>query len=398
MRQVDLSISIVSYFSADVLSRCLKSILDSAQGIHFEITVLDNASNDGALEAARLAFPAVEVLQNTLNEGFGKAHNRMLRRAKGRYALVLNPDTIVLPGALQALVEFMDNHPDAGMAGCRNWLDDERRFQIFCRPTPSLRSAVMECTSFGRFFPNSRPARSFWNTPANLAIDAPVQVSEVLGSAILVRMEAAREAGLFDETFFLYYEEYDWYRRMISCGRKIYLVPHAELIHLAGQSSRKSDPDWIAAISRRSRDHYFRKYYGPLGLCFIKLLRGSDALGLWLHAKHAHEFEETLNKGEGVQLHWREVPGAQEYLVEISLNSAFLNLAATRTSAAAIFLGRKFLQQLPAPRIFWRVSPIMSDGAWGKFIRRGVVDGCWSEEEISQQDDSASIRRGAVRI
>ena len=399
MHHVDLSISIVSYCSAGVLLRCLRSILENAQGISLEITVTDNASKDGAVESVRLAFPAVEVIQNTLNEGFGKVHNRVLRRAKGRYVLVLNPDTIVLPGALQALVEFMDDHPDAGMAGCRNWLDDERNFQIFCRPTPSLLFAVMECTSFGRLFPNSRRARKFWNTAANLEIDAPVQVREVLGSAIVVRMDASRQAGLFDEAFFLYYEEYDWYRRMISSGRKIYLVPRAELIHLAGQSSRQSDPQWIDAISRRSRDYYFRKYYGRLGLWFIRLLGASDALGLRLYSKLARrEFDETVSGAEGITLKWPDVAGVREYLVEISLNAGFLNLAATRTANRELVLPRKFLQQLPAPRFFWRVSPILRDGAWGKFIRRGVVDGCWSGEESSQQEDSSSTRREAIPL
>lgn len=389
---VDLTISIVSYRSADVLVRCLQSIFDGTHGIRFDISVVDNASKDGICHLIRRAFPGITVIENATNEGFGKGHNRILERASGRYVFVLNPDCLVLPGTLETLVRFMDDHQDVGVAGCRNWLNEERTFEILGRPTPRLSSALMEFTSFCELFPNSRCARKFWATAASLRVDVPRQVGEVLGSAIFLRREAVRQAGLFDENYFLYYEEYDWYRRIISAGWKVYFVPQAGLIHLAGQSSKKSDPQWIGDISKRSRDYYYRKFYGWAGLEFVKLLgwfntiamRGRRRLKLIAAApRRQKEQPDIVRTPEGLRFGWSRVHDANEYIFEIALDPGFLARAATVLRTNEIVLSWPLLKQLPAPQMFWRVAPVSGDGVWGRFIAAGRFDG------LDMQGDTA---------
>jgi GT2 family glycosyltransferase len=131
----DLSIVIVGYNSLPELGRCLASIRDTAAVIHPEIVVVDNASADGTVEFLERELPDVRLVANGRNVGYSRAVNQGIAEARARYILVLNPDIVVLPGALDRLVSFMDDHPDAGIAGAKlgasthsgRWCFDERR-------------------------------------------------------------------------------------------------------------------------------------------------------------------------------------------------------------------------------------------------------------------------------
>ena len=123
---LDLSVVIVSWNVRDLLKTCLQSIYDTAQGLRFEIFVVDNASHDGSPQMVARCFPDVNVIANEDNRGFGPANNQALRRAAGRYALMLNPDTTVPPGVIAGMIDFMDRHPQAGMVGPELVLGDGR--------------------------------------------------------------------------------------------------------------------------------------------------------------------------------------------------------------------------------------------------------------------------------
>lgn len=382
---MDLTISIVSYNSRRVIEPCLASVLESATDVRAEIVVVDNASQDGTVEVIRRGFPGVEVIENPTNEGFSRAHNRVLRRRRSRYVLVLNPDTVILRGALRTMIDFMDAHPDAGMAGCRTWLDPGRRFQCLERPVPDLSTAIMECTALGRFFPNSRLARRYWGTARGLwATDAAVEVSSLSGGFILVRHEVIAEVGELDEAFFLFYEEHDWYRRARARGWKLYFVPQAEIVHLLAESQRSRDRGWIRAVAARSRDYYYRKHYGVAGLLALRLLVGANALAAgasrWVRRAGGRRGEPgavgpdpaTLG-AEGGRLTWDGRPDARRYLVEASDEPWFLTRVATLVTTTELEVSPDLLVRLPPDGVFWRVAPVRGDGRVGRFIHGGLI-------------------------
>ena len=115
---IDLSVIIVTYNSADLIGPCLDSVLDPS-GVPLEVFVVDNASTDGTADSIRQRFPGVTLVENGTNRGFGAANNQVLPQCGGRHLLFLNPDTLVRPGALSAMVAFMDSHPHIGLAGPR---------------------------------------------------------------------------------------------------------------------------------------------------------------------------------------------------------------------------------------------------------------------------------------
>jgi GT2 family glycosyltransferase len=381
---LDLTISIVTYNSRHVIGPCLASVVAAAAGLRTEVVVVDNASQDGTVEAVRRGFPGVEVIENRTNQGFGRAHNLVLRRRRGRHVLVLNPDTVVLPGALETMVGFMDRHPEAGMAGCRTWLGPSRRFECLDRPLPDLSTAIMECTAFGRVFPNSGLARRYWGAARGVwATDRPVEVSSLSGGCIFVRDEVIRQVGELDEEFFLFYEEHDWYRRARAGGFKLYFVPQAEVVHLLGESLRSHAAGWIESVSARSRDHYYGKHYGRGGLALLRLLLGVNAVVAgatrWL-TRGAGAGREPRTAGPhragGVWLTWTASPGVSRYLVEVSDGPRFLTRVAALVTGTELEVPRDLLARLPPDgTLLWRVASVLGDGHLGRFIGGGTIRG-----------------------
>jgi GT2 family glycosyltransferase len=406
---LDLTISIVSHNSRHVIGPCLASVLEAAADLRTEIVVVDNASQDGTVETVRRGFPGVEVIENSTNQGFSRAHNLVLRRRRGRHVLVLNPDTVVLPGALGTMIGFMDLHPEAGMAGCRTWLGESRRFECLDRPVPDLATAIMECTAFGRVFPNSRLARRYWEAARGVwATDSPVEVSSLSGGFIIVRDEVIREVGELDEAFFLFFEEHDWFRRARARGFKLYFVPQAEVVHLLGDSQRSHAPEWIEAVAARSRDHYYRKHYGLGGLVLLRLFLGANALAAgatrWLSpaADPRQEPRAAGPKPAGlaagdVRLTWAECADARRYLVEVSDGPRFLTRVATLVTGTDLEVPRDLLVRLPPDgSLLWRVAPVRGDGQVGRFIGGGVIRRAPREEEAGAQDPAGVARGGAA--
>src|SRR3989304_3489218 len=117
--QLDLSIVIVNFNARDLLENCLKSVFARSENLTFEVIVVDNNSTDGSVQMLE-EFPSkIQVLVNNKNVGFAKANNQAIVRGRGRYVLLLNPDTVVLPNALLNLDKFMDRHPEIGATGCK---------------------------------------------------------------------------------------------------------------------------------------------------------------------------------------------------------------------------------------------------------------------------------------
>jgi N-acetylglucosaminyl-diphospho-decaprenol L-rhamnosyltransferase len=285
---VDLSIVIVNWNVLNLLRRCLDSILADetttggrpypyvrcGQGNHgglplrtggtpcppvLQVIVVDNGSTDGSVAMVRAEFPAVHLIANQDNRGFTAANNQGLSIARGRYVLLLNPDTEVVGDALSTLVAFADEHPDVGMVGPK-LLNPDGSVQSSRRRLPTPATAFFESTWLEHCAPRRLLERYYVQDRPD---DVVQDVDWITGAAMLARREAIEEVGPLDEGFFMYSEELDWCRRFGEAGWRVVYLPAAQIIHHVGKSSEQV----VAARHihfQTSKVRYFRKYHGPL--------------------------------------------------------------------------------------------------------------------------------------
>ncbi len=254
---IDLSIVVVSYNVRDLLAQCLLSLDGQAQHLATEIFVVDNASHDGSAAMVREKFPRAHLIENAENRGFAAANNQAFPLTRGRYVLMLNPDTQVKPGALETLVQFMDAHSQAGACGGKLFYGDGSLQQSAFR-FPTLAQIWLD------FFPvnwrltnsrlNGRYPRAWYDAVRPFAIDHP------LGADFLVRRETAVQVGWLDDQFFIYCEEIDWAMRIKRAGWQIWCVPQAEIIHYEAQSTRQFRDAMLVELWR-ARWRLFAKHY-----------------------------------------------------------------------------------------------------------------------------------------
>ncbi|MBI3909606.1 MAG: glycosyltransferase family 2 protein [Armatimonadetes bacterium] len=271
----DITVIIVSWNTCDYLRRCLASLPRAvAAPERLCVHVVDNGSTDGTLEMVRSEFPWVRLDAAGENLGFARANNRALKACCTEYALLLNPDTEVRPGALDRLVAFMEREPRAGAAG-PTLLNTDGSLQKAGDAFPTLIREVL-CA------PGLRSLRWLdgWRhrlTFQRRSFDHVVEVDGVLGACVLVRRAVWEQVGLLDERFFMYYEEIDWYRRMRAAGWQVFYVPEVVVVHHGGKSSGQRGLE-NSRIYFRSRYLYFRKHHGLLQAGLIALL---NAMLLW---------------------------------------------------------------------------------------------------------------------
>jgi GT2 family glycosyltransferase len=240
---MDLSVIIVNYNVRQFLENALTSIKRAMEGMDGEIIVVDNASDDGSTEMVRTKFPDVVLLENPRNEGFARANNTGLRRARGRNFLLINPDTIVQEDTLRVMLRFFDETPDAGLAGCKI-LNPDGSFQLPCRrsfPTPWV--AFTKIAGLSALFPRSRLFGRYNLTYLNPDETYPVEA--VSGSFMMMRREAYERVGGLDETFFMYGEDLDLCYRVARAGFRVYYVASTKIVHFKGESTRRSDIDEV---------------------------------------------------------------------------------------------------------------------------------------------------------
>jgi GT2 family glycosyltransferase/lipopolysaccharide/colanic/teichoic acid biosynthesis glycosyltransferase len=234
----EISVIIVSYNVRDFLQQCLRSLEKASEGLSVEVIVVENASRDASAQMVREQFPWVRLIENKSNRGFSRANNQAIRIAQGRYLLLINPDTLAREDTLTALLDFMEAHPAAGVAGCKI-LNPDGTLQLSCRrsfPTPWV--ALSKILGLSRLFPNSRLFGKY-----NLTYLDPDRVAEVdalSGSFLFLRRQALEKIGLFDEEYFMYGEDLDLCYRIKRAGWKIYYVPLTQIIHYKGKSTQSS--------------------------------------------------------------------------------------------------------------------------------------------------------------
>jgi GT2 family glycosyltransferase len=274
---LDLSIVIVSWNTCRLLDECLASVAQelaaqaATMALTAEIFVVDNGSTDGSVDMVRARYPGVTLIANTHNPGFAGANNQALALASGRYSLLLNPDTVVLPDGLGALVRFMDGCPRAGAAGSR-LLNADLTLQPSCSPQPTLLRELWRMFHLDLIIPFGEYDMSGWSVTEPRAVDA------VQGAAMLVRRAAQEQVGVLDASYFMYSEEVDWCTRIKRRGWEIYWVPASQIVHYGGQSS-KQVADAMFLQLYRGKIQYFHKHWGRFSTWLYKLILGLATLG-----------------------------------------------------------------------------------------------------------------------
>jgi GT2 family glycosyltransferase len=267
--QLLVSIVIVNWNTRDLLIQTLQSLYDSMHGPWHEIIVVDNASSDGSAEKVRQEFPDTVLIESGINVGFAAGNNLAIRRSRGKFLLLLNPDTIVPAGAVTTLLQFMEDHTDIGIAAPKllsaSGTVQISSFGLF----PSPLEAVLHAVRIWRLAPGSRLARRF------LAVPAPPNTwcyaAHVLGAAMLIRREVITQIVGFDEGFFLFLEETDLCYRAQSAGWRIAYTTTSTITHFGEQSMQKILHK-AGGLYVRSYNRFCNKYrMGPLSLVATNL-------------------------------------------------------------------------------------------------------------------------------
>ena len=251
---MDLSVVIVNWNTESLLRDCLRSVYDTVEGMTFEVIVVDNASSDGSVAMLKVEFPQVRRIENYENRGFAAANNQAFRVMTGRYALLLNSDTVLTGGAACELYAFMEEHPEAVMA-CGQLLNADGSKQNSIAAFPTLLSLLVNVPLLEILFPARYPSK-------RQEYPHPIEVDSGIGACLIVRKSAIDGVGGLDERYFFFFEETDWARTMREAGWKIYHVPTARIYHFQGKS---------VGADVRSRIHFYRSRY----LYFLKWESGA---------------------------------------------------------------------------------------------------------------------------
>lgn len=263
LEPVALSIGIVTFRARDLLRDCLRSLYETAH-CPFEVIVADNGSNDGLAEMLRQEFPDVRLIQNERNLGYTYPMNQALRAGRGRYLMQLNPDTLLLPHAIDDLLAYMDAHPEVGVCGPRV-LNRDGTLQAPCRRgEPRPLAVIGYFLGLDKRFPHSRRLGEYLLTYID---DNQVQpVAGVSGSCMLIRRALVEQIGYLDERYFAYQEDADFCRRARDAGWQVIYTPQAQIIHYGGMGGTRVQPyrsiyEWHRSYFTYYRTHLAQDYF-----------------------------------------------------------------------------------------------------------------------------------------
>jgi len=264
---MDISIIIVNWNVREFLDRCLNSIFFYLKSREFEVIVVDNASSDGSVEMVKRKFSQIKLIINKENYGFAKACNQGIKIAHGRYLFFLNPDSEVTNNTYDQVINFMESHSEVGVAGCYLYYPDRRIQTSFYRFT-SLANLLGRALLLYSFLPRNALTGPLFSD----YLRSNRSIGRVCGGAMVVRREAFEEVELFDESFFLYYEDEDLCYRMRQKGWKIAPIPDTKIIHHHNQSGRKNIRKAIFS-TYQSQFLFYRKFHSLSKLVIFRTIQ-----------------------------------------------------------------------------------------------------------------------------
>jgi N-acetylglucosaminyl-diphospho-decaprenol L-rhamnosyltransferase len=252
--KIDLSVVIVTYNCRSFVQLCLHALLWQKDE-RLEVIVVDNDSEDGTVEALKERFPQVVIIANKSNVGFGTACNQGMKTARGRYFLMLNPDTFVPEDLSQKVVAFMDAHKSCGAMGVYMSDGTGRFLPESKRGMPTLFRSFCRFSGLSALFPSSKAWAGYYLGHLSVNETAPVEI--LAGAFMVLSREAIEKVGGFDEAFFMYGEDIDLSWRIHQAGFANYYVPDIKIVHFKGESTAKDQ-------------RYVKMFYGAMELFYKK--------------------------------------------------------------------------------------------------------------------------------
>lgn len=255
MSQGTVSIVIVTFNSADIIGPCLQS-LHGASTRPLDLIVVDNNSSDRTVEAATRAFSDLSLIRNPENRYYAAASNQGIRAAKGEYIILLNPDTIMAVGGIDALVAFLESRQAAAVAPMLILPDGARQQSL--RELPGLDTLWYDLTLLAFLFPKSptlgRWRMGYFDGRTERAVDQP------MASCLLVRRDVIEKVGLFDESYPMFFNDVDWCKRVRDAGMSIWYTPNVKVAHVGGATVKKyrAKMIWMSHIAYH---RYLRRLY-----------------------------------------------------------------------------------------------------------------------------------------
>ena len=276
---MDLSVVIVNYQTFELTKNTINSILEYNYPFSVEILVVDNASTDDSLSRLKDYFGSkVKFIASAENNGFAAGNNQALRIADGRYQLLLNSDTVVWQDTLEDIYNYMEKHEDVGACGCRVLLENGELDKACKRSFPNVKNSF-----FRLFHIPTKSSNDNYNL-TELPDDEVYEIDCLTGAFMFMRKDALDDAGLLDETFFMYGEDIDLCYRIKKVGWKIIYYGKSKITHLKGASSKKQKSKLIYEFYRAMYIYYKKHhasesifivnwvvYFGIALLCCLKL-------------------------------------------------------------------------------------------------------------------------------
>jgi hypothetical protein len=252
-----LSVIIPSYNTLKILRRCLQSVFAQKTDFSFEVIVVDNASCDGSPQMVKKEFPQASVVVNKKNLGFGGAVNKGVERARGKYILILNSDTLILPGVFSKIIKWINNHSQVGVVGCQI-LNLEKKNQPSGGYFPTLLKVFL-WMSFLDDLPFVWRVVKPYHIENKKFFTQERELDWVQGCFLLIPRLVFQKVHGFDESFFMYNEEVDLCFRIKKRGYKVYFTPRVSIIHLGGASFQNPKEGQILG-EYQSLVYFFTKY------------------------------------------------------------------------------------------------------------------------------------------
>ncbi|MGC8719462.1 MAG: glycosyltransferase family 2 protein [Thermodesulforhabdaceae bacterium] len=232
-----LSVVIVNWNTCDITLNCLESLFAQPTSVPYRVYVVDNASSDGSPEIIAERFPQTILIKNAENVGFARANNQVLAQVSTPYALLLNSDTIIpARDVFSPWVDFMEKNSDVGMSGCRLVFPDYSQQVGDAGYRPTLKSILFHSIFLSRLFPDRAKGLFLTNYPEGQPY---IDVDWVSGAAMMLRMSAVKDAGLMNDSIFMFAEDIEWGCRFKSKGWRVVYLPFITIVHLQGASSKR---------------------------------------------------------------------------------------------------------------------------------------------------------------
>ncbi len=294
---MDISIVIVNYNMKSLVTECIASLERLQAEVDFEVFLIDNASSDGSADSLRKRFPWISVMENHENAGFARACNQGVRLAQGDYVLFLNPDTEMLPGTLDSVVDFFVKNPDAGIVGCKT-VNSDGSLEPSVYRFPTLFRTLIDTLYLGKFI------GGYEVDPAVLRGDRRVEV--VCGACFFARRSLLDSMGAFDEEFWMYGEDVELCMRALKAGFRSYYLDSCSIIHKRGR--RHLGEDSFHDMARISYNHYkwifcfYRKHRSGTAYFLLRAIMAAQVYPkLWSRRRKFKRGDKSKNNMERLE-------------------------------------------------------------------------------------------------